>query len=125
MKQIYRLYGVPCRITSTPLLFFFSLSFLILLLGGTSHAQVNAYAKVTAIDATRTQLTIANLNETHHTFTANEEVIVMQMQDNVIGTNTNNDANFGNLGAIADAGNYEIGVINSINPGRTVITLKS
>ncbi|OQP64308.1 hypothetical protein A3860_20255 [Niastella vici] len=122
MKQIYRLYGIPRRIQSTTLLTALSFS-LCLLLTATSQAQVNAYARVTAINTARTQLTIDNLNETYHTFAANERVIVLQMQDNVIGTNTSNNASFGNLSAISNAGFYYMGVISAINTGRTIITL--
>jgi hypothetical protein len=122
MKQIYRLYGIPCHIHSSSLLKAFSLT-LLLLQTITSHAQVNAYARVTAINTARTQLTIDNRDENYHTFTVNQQVIVLQMQDNVIGTNTNNNANFGNLGAIAAAGNYEVATISAVNGGRTRITL--
>ncbi|THU34170.1 T9SS type A sorting domain-containing protein [Niastella caeni] len=124
MKQIYRLYGIPNRILCIPFLIALSLS-LVLLIPVTAHAQVNSYARVTAINGTKTQLTISNRNETYHTFTVGEEVIVMQMQDTVIGTNTANNANFGNLSAIANAGFYEIAVISAINGGRTTITLSA
>ena len=122
MKQIYRLYGIPCRILFKPLLLALPLiSFLSITT--TSHAQVNSYAKVTAINAAKTILTISNRNETYHTFTAGEQVIVMQMQEDVIGTNTSNNSDFGKLSAIANAGIYEIGTISAINGGRTTITL--
>lgn len=122
MKQIYRLYGIPCRIlfkqlhTALSLILFLSIT-------TTSHAQVNSYAKVTAINGAKTVLTISNRNETYHTFTAGEQVIVMQMQENVIGSNTSNTASFGTLSAIANAGFYEIATISAINGGRTTITL--
>ncbi|HEX6429856.1 MAG TPA: hypothetical protein VF008_19315, partial [Niastella sp.] len=84
MKQIYRLYGIPCRIHCTPFLIALSLS-LFLLLSATSHAQVNAYAKVTGITTSsgRSVLALSNLNQAHHNFANGEQVIVMQMQDNV------------------------------------------
>jgi hypothetical protein len=122
MKQIYRLYGIPCHINSLSLLKVFSLT-LFLLQNVTSHAQVNAYARVTGINGAKTQLTIDNLNEVGHTFVAGQQVIVLQMQDDVIGSNTNNDASFGNMGAITNAGNYEVATISAINGGRTRITL--
>jgi hypothetical protein len=99
MKQIYRLYGLPCCIYRTPLSVTLFLSLLFLLLTGITHAQVNAYARVTAINAARTQLTIDNRNETYHTFVPNEQVLVIQMQDDVIGTNVGNNTSFGNLNA--------------------------
>jgi hypothetical protein len=122
MKQIYRLYGIPCHIHSSSLLKAFSLT-LLLLQTITSHAQVNAYARVTAINTARTQLTIDNRNETYHSFTVNEKVVVLQMQENVIGSNVGNTTTFGNLSAIANAGFYEAGTISAVNTGRTIITL--
>lgn len=119
MKQIYRLYGIPLRIENS--VFLFAL-FISLLLTMTSQAQVNSYARVTGINTAKTQLTIDNRNETWHSFTVGEEVIVLQMQDNVIG-NTSNNAGFGNLSAINNAGFYEVAVISAINAGRTRITL--
>lgn len=73
----------------------------------------NAYAKVSALTAT--QLTVTNVNQVNHTFNVGEQVIVMQMQDDVIGTNTTNIASFGNLGSIAQAGIYEVATISAVN----------
>jgi hypothetical protein len=119
MKQIYRLYGIPLRIECST---FLIALFISLLLSATSQAQVNSYARVTGINTGKTQLTIDNRDETYHTFTVGEEVIVIQMQDNVIGT-TSNNSGFGNLSAISNAGFYEVAVISAINTGRTRITL--
>lgn len=80
-----------------------------------SNAQVNAYARVTGINAGQTELTIANLNQTYHTFNAGEQVIVMQMQDDVIGSNTSNNSNFGRLSSIESAGVFELATISSVN----------
>lgn len=85
------------------------------------NAQVNAYARVTNINAAKTQLTISNVNQTYHTFNAGEQVIVMQMQDDVIGSNTSNNSNFGRLSTIESAGLFELGTISSVNS--TTITL--
>ncbi len=79
---------------------------------------INAYAQVTAINGN--MLTVANLNETFHSFLIGEKVIIMQMQDNVIGINTNNNANFGNLDNIQSAGLYEITTIQA-RPNLTTI----
>jgi hypothetical protein len=51
----------------------------------------------------------------------------MQMQDNIIGGNTGNNASFGNIAAIASAGLYEVALISSITgaPTPTSITLAS
>lgn len=77
-----------------------------------STAQINAYAKVTAIAGAT--LTVNNVNETYHTFEVGDKVIVIQMQDASIGSNTGNDANFGTISAIQTTGNYEIATISSI-----------
>jgi hypothetical protein len=120
MKQIYRLYGIPLRIENSAFLIALLIS---LLLSASGLAQVNSYARVTAINTGKTQLTIDNRDETYHTFTVGEEVIVIQMQDNVIGANTANNSGFGSLSAINNAGFYEVAVISAINAGRTRITL--
>lgn len=102
---------------------------LLLVLTISFRAQVimNAYARITAI-SNSSVLTVSNVNQTNHTFNVNERVIVMQMQDNVIGGNTTNAATFGNLSAIASAGNYEIRTISARTPATgtpTSITLTS
>ena len=77
------------------------------------HAQViNGYARVNSI-AGQT-LNLASVSEGGDSFEVGEEVIVMQMQDDVIGANTADNSNFGNLGSIASAGLYEINEIASI-----------
>lgn len=80
---------------------------------------INAYAQVTAINGTT--LTLANLNEAYHSFTIGEKVMIMQMQDNVIGTNTNNNINFGNLANIQSAGLYEFAIIQSRPNANTIV----
>ncbi|MCS3801268.1 T9SS type A sorting domain-containing protein [Niastella sp. OAS944] len=124
MKQYYRLYGIPQRRIRIPILSVISFSFFFLL-SVTTQAQIyNSYARVTNISngATKTTLTVSNKNETYHTFQPNEPVIVIQMQANVIGTNTNDNVNFGNLAAagIGNAGNFDVAVIESI-AGSTIV----
>jgi hypothetical protein len=80
---------------------------------GTSQVVYNAYAQVTAVTGSSV-LTIANVNQVNHTFNVNEFVVVMQMQDNVIGTNTTNISTFGDLGSIQNAGKYEIAKISAV-----------
>ena len=94
------------------LLLFISLYFFL----PTLKAQViyNAYARVTTVTSS-TLLAVSNVNETNHTFAAGEQVVVMQMQDDVIGTNTANTSSFGNLGSISNAGIYEIATILAVN----------
>jgi hypothetical protein len=80
------------------------------------EAQIlNAYAKITSVNNSSV-LALSNVNIANHTFTVGGQVVVMQMQDNVIGTNTTNVSTFGNLSSIANAGNYEIRTIVAVNP---------
>jgi hypothetical protein len=87
-------------------LFFLVLSFV-------CKAQVvyNAYAKVSAISGTT--FSVSTVNEVNHTFVNGEQVIVMQLQDNVIGTNTLNTAAFGNISSIQSTGLWEVKTIAS------------
>lgn len=124
MNKLYRLNGklwckLPIPLPLLLALFFF---FLFSIRG---HSQiVNGYAQVTNITLVggKSQLTIANSQTTGHSFIVNEQVIVIQMQDTVIG-GTNNDANFGKLGNISSAGLYEIATIDAITGSQ--ITLHS
>lgn len=77
-----------------------------------SWAQVvNAYAEVTNISGTT--ITISSVDESGDSFEDGEQVIIMQMQDDVIGSNMSNNINFGNLSSIASAGLFETAAINS------------
>lgn len=102
--------------------FFISLSLI-------TNAQIlNAYAKITAINAAKKILTVTNVDQSAHTFTIGGQVIVMQMQDDVIGAYTTNAATFGDMGDIKNAGVYEIMTIASRSPATgapTSITLSS
>ena len=92
-----------------------------------AQSIINAYARVTNI-ATSKQLTVSNVNISYHTFNVGEKVIVMQMQDNVIGANTGNNNSFGNLNAISNTGVYEVGTISALSPAAgtpTLITLST
>jgi hypothetical protein len=92
-------------------------AFVLLLFSFSINAQtLNAYAKVSAISGAKTILTVTSVNETSHTFTIGGQVVIMQMQDNVIGTNTTNIAAFGDLSSIANAGSYEIRTISARSP---------
>lgn len=83
------------------------LSFLLILF--TTKAQVNGYAKITGIIGP--VLTVSNVNETYDQFNIGDRVIVMQMQDDVIGSNTLQNSSFGSLGTIANAGRYEVATV--------------
>lgn len=85
------------------------------------HAQqLNAYARVTSISGTT--FSVSNVDEGDDTFEVGDRLIVMQMQDDVIGGNTNNNASFGNLGSIASAGLFEIRTISSITESSGIPT---
>ncbi|MFN8712452.1 MAG: hypothetical protein ACK5Z2_06335 [Bacteroidota bacterium] len=102
------------------------LSVLVFVLPVSAQTILNAYAKVTGITSGNTIITVSNVNETNHTFNVGEQVIVMQMQDDVIGSNTSNTSSFGNLSSIANAGNYEVRTITAKTPATgtpTSITL--
>lgn len=93
-----------------------------------SQTILNAYAKITSVNGSQTILTLSIVNEVNHTFAVGGKVIVMQMQDDVIGANTGNNSSFGNLSSIANAGKYEIRTITSRLPVTgtpTSITLSS
>src|SRR4051812_28765174 len=89
------------------------------------NAQVNAYAQVTSISSTT--ISIATSNETYGMFISGLPVIIMQMQDNTIGSNTANASTFGTLSSIQSAGQYEIANITSVtrSPGLTQVTISS
>lgn len=80
--------------------------FFLMILVCRGQNPINAYASVTAISGTT--LTVSNVNETFHSFEDGDYVVIMQMQDDVIGTNTTNASSFGDLGALQSAGLYEI-----------------
>ncbi|MES2133468.1 MAG: T9SS C-terminal target domain-containing protein, partial [Bacteroidota bacterium] len=87
---------------------------------------VNAYAKVSSISGTT--FTVTNVNESNHTFAVGNKIIIMQMQDDVIGANTTDASTFGDLSTISSAGLYEIGIISSRLPATgtpTSITVSS
>ena len=86
------------------------LAFLLVHFGGEAQV-INGYAKVTSIVSTT--LSVSNIDESGDSFEDGEKVIILQMQDDVIGTNTSDNSSFGDLGAIASAGLYEINTISS------------
>lgn len=104
-----------------------TIAFTLVVFCSRSQTVLNAYAKVNSVTGGNV-LTVNNVNTTNHSFNPGEKIIVMQMQDDVIGANTGNNASFGNLSSINMAGAYEIATIASVNPSTTnpnVITLVS
>lgn len=89
------------------------LMLLLLNIGITATAQVNGYAKV--ININDQSLTLSNVNESFGTFEAGDQIIIMQMQDDIIGANTDNDIDFGSINTIASTGLYEVATIVSMN----------
>lgn len=84
---------------------FFSIS-------GTSQTLVNAYANVSNVSGKL--LNVDNVDESNDSFEIGDYVIVMQMQDDVLG-DTSNTSSFGNLGSIRSAGLYETFRISAIS----------
>ena len=78
-----------------------------------SQAQINAYAKVTKI--TGATLTLSNVNQTYHTYAVGEQLILVQMQDTVIGADTLDNVNYGIIGHISNVGVYEVGTISAVS----------
>lgn len=86
----------------------------------TLYSQINAYAEISSISGLT--LTVNSSDETFDTFQAGEQIIIMQMQDDVLG-NTSNSSNFGNLGSINSAGLYEIRVIDFVVRGGSLTSI--
>jgi hypothetical protein len=87
---------------------------------------INAYAEITSISGA--VLTVGTSAESVTSFAAGKDVVIMQMQDNVIGTNTANNSSFGDLSSIQQAGRYTVRQIVSvtrIGPALTSITLNA
>ena len=77
-----------------------------------SYCQtVNGYTNVTAISGTT--ITVASVDESADSFEDGEKIIIMQMQDNCIGSNTTNVSSFGDLSSIQSAGLFEVFTIVS------------
>ncbi len=93
-------------------LFYLAVLFSLFVFRASSQIILNAYAKITAVSG-NSVLTLSNVNQANHSFVAGEKVVVMQMQDDVIGTNTTNVNTFGDIAGISNAGNYEIAVISA------------
>ncbi len=86
------------------------------------HAQINAYARVTAI-SNASVLTLSNVNQTFGSFVVGEKIIVIQMKGATITGNTGDNANFGIPNSLNSAGLYEVAIVQAINGGVTSMTL--
>lgn len=76
-----------------------------LLVGSIFAQRVNGYARVTT--QTDSMLVISNVDETHDSFEVDEQLILIQVQDNTLGSTANSSA-FGGLGSIGSAGLFEV-----------------
>lgn len=78
---------------------------------------INGYARATneSNPGGNTSFNVSNVNESGGTFEIGDLVVIMQMQDDVIGSNTGQNSNFGNLGNIRSAGLYETAEIVAIS----------
>jgi len=114
MEQLYRSNGNSTCLYCTRLPFTLTLLFSLLFTIAGHAVTVNAYAKVTGITtvSSKSQLAITNSNTAGHGWVVGEEVIVIQMQDNVI-SGTINNASFGLLSGISNAGAYELAIITA------------
>lgn len=94
-----------------------SFLFLLILVVQSFHSKsqivVNGYAKVSTISGV--SFTVSVVDQTGQNFAVGEEVIIMQMQDDVIGSNTGDVLSFGDIAGIASAGLYERRTITAID----------
>ena len=73
---------------------------------------INGYAEVTNIFGNT--ISLGTTDEGASSFEIGDNILIMQMQDNVIGTNTGDDASFGDIQSIGSAGLYEEAEITGI-----------
>ncbi len=90
-----------------------------------SRAQViNGYAKVTALNAAKTILTVSNSDETAGTtatFAPGMEVLIIQTQDSLV-MDVSNTLTFGSTTNIKNAGTFEYATILSVTRPAGVLT---
>jgi hypothetical protein len=86
-------------------------------------AQINGYAKITAISGN--VLTLSNANQTYGSFVPGQKVLVIQMQGASINGYTANTSSFGNVSSLNAAGLYEVALITGVNGAVTSVTLSN
>lgn len=84
------------------------------------HAQINGYAKVTAI-TNGSVLTCNSVNQTFGSFTASSNIVIMQMQNATYATS--NNSGFGAQSSLGASGIYEVARISAVNGSATSMTL--
>ena len=88
----------------------------------TAQVTYNSYARISNISGTT--MTVTNLTEpVSFSFAASGNVLIMQMQDDVIGANTTNASTFGDLGTNASVGLWEQKTVSSITRSGTTATI--
>ncbi len=91
-----------------------------------AQIQVNAYAKVNNISGTT--LSCSHVDETNDSFDVGDIVMIYQVQDDVLGNNTQNNSSFGDVADIRSAGLIEFAEIASVsnngNNGNNNITIQ-
>ncbi|MEQ8581512.1 MAG: T9SS type A sorting domain-containing protein [Marinoscillum sp.] len=92
---------------------FLGVLFLLNIYQASGQTVINGYAKVTNIAGTT--ITLSDVDETNDRFEVGENLIIMQMQDDVIGANTGDDPSFGDVSDIGSAGLYEMAEIQSVS----------
>ncbi|OQP44483.1 hypothetical protein A4H97_08895 [Niastella yeongjuensis] len=128
MKQLYRTNGnLSCKYCTFLPYTLSLLFFLLFTIIGHTQTIKNAYAKVNSIATVggKSQLTISNESLNGYTWAVNKEVIVIQMQDNVLG-NTTNSSLFGGLltgNNIGNAGAFEVATVTAVGTSPKTITL--
>lgn len=90
-------------------------TYLVIILLATNYlnAQVNAFAKVTAIDGTNKILDVSNVNQTYDLFAIGERVLIYHTQGNVV-TQLSDNISFGQIGTVGNTGRIEIATISNI-----------
>jgi hypothetical protein len=81
---------------------------------------INGYGKVTWISGA--SVTLTNIFDVADPFAAGKKVMLIQMQDDVIGANTADNSSFGTISSIGSAGNYEILTIATVSSGTVTFT---
>ena len=79
-------------------------------------AQINGYASVSGVSPANSRITIpdGDSDETYDTFVVGEQAIILQMQDNILGSNADNNS-FGDAATnMRSVGYYEVITITNI-----------
>ncbi len=90
------------------------------IIGISGIAQINGYARVTGISGN--VCTIGAAQEAFGSFTTGKRVIIIQMQGDIIGENTFNNAEFGRLGSIGNTGRSVVREITGITRSGSTLT---